>query len=109
MKTNRKIKVAKNTRNPEPGPYSHSPQKGTPGHCFVAQVFGPKPEERSIATIETSIYPGVATATARLLAASWDLLEACELMLKHRGVDEYKVAYKSLKKAVARAKGARNQ
>lgn len=58
----------------EPGPWSFSPQAGHPGHCQIAQVWDAK--DRSLADIEPTDDPDVASATARLIAAAPDLLEA---------------------------------
>ena len=49
-------------------------QSGTPGHCFVAQVFG---NAGPVANIESTEDPAIATANARLIAAAPDLLSAC--------------------------------
>jgi hypothetical protein len=53
--------------------YTFSPQKGAPGHCFVAQVW--KPDGTSLVEIESTEDPEEATATARLIA---DALNARE-------------------------------
>ena len=55
-----------------PGPWEHSEQKGSPGHCFVAQVWAPDGE--SLAVLDSTIDPAVATANAKLMAASPTLL-----------------------------------
>jgi hypothetical protein len=49
-----------------PGPFHHSPQKGPPGLCFAAQVWDG--EGRSVATLDGTHDPGVATALAALIA-----------------------------------------
>jgi hypothetical protein len=50
----------------QPGQYTHSEQRGTPGHCNLAQVFGP--DGKSVASFDSTIYPAVATERARLTA-----------------------------------------
>lgn len=57
-----------------PGPWSPSEQRGTPGHCTVAQVFGP--DGKSLAMIEPTVDASVATANAYLSASSPDLYAA---------------------------------
>lgn len=56
------------------GEWVATEQSGTPGHCFVAQVFG---HAGPVARIEPTEDPAIATANARLIAAAPDLLEAC--------------------------------
>ena len=55
------------------GRLTHAPQVGMPGHCTLAQIWGP--DGRSIACIDSTDDPKVATANARRLAACWN---ACE-------------------------------
>lgn len=54
---------------------TYSSQKGTPGHCMVAQVWA---DGRNAAEIEPTDDPDEATAMARMFAAAPDLLAACE-------------------------------
>ena len=49
---------------------SHASQKGTPGQCFVAQLFDS--HGKSIASLESTEDPAMATETARRLAACWN-------------------------------------
>ena len=49
-----------------------SEQKGPPGHCFGAQVWGP--DGQSVAVIESTDDPANATSFARLFALSPRLL-----------------------------------
>lgn len=46
--------------------FTAAPQRGTPGHCTVAQVFGP--DGRSVLAVESTINPARATAIAELCA-----------------------------------------
>lgn len=54
---------------------TYSPQKGTPGHCMVAQVWA---DGLNAAEIVPTADPEEATAMARMFASSPDLLAACE-------------------------------
>jgi hypothetical protein len=56
----------------EPGPWTYSPQKGTPGHCFQAQVWGPDGE--TVLALEPTSDPAVATERARRICATWNAL-----------------------------------
>jgi len=56
------------------GPWTYSKQEGTPGHCFQAQVWGAN--GHSLAVVEPTADEAVASDTARLMAASGELLEA---------------------------------
>lgn len=51
-------------------PISYAPQQGKPGHSFMAQLFGP--DGQSIAVIESTDDPAVASDRARRLAAAWN-------------------------------------
>ena len=55
-----------------PKGYTYSAQTGTPGHCFMAQVW--KPDGTGLVEIESTQDPEEATTTARRIAAS---LNAC--------------------------------
>lgn len=55
-----------------PLPLTFSEQIGLPGHCLQAQVFDAL--GNSVACIEPSFEPQVATDTAKLFAAAPDLL-----------------------------------
>jgi hypothetical protein len=48
------------------GPWTGTDQVGLPGHCSVAQIFGA--DGKSLALIETTDDPAVASAVARHLA-----------------------------------------
>lgn len=66
------------------GELRFSGQKGQPGHCMVAQVWGP--DGRSVAELEPTDDPAVATSYARLFALAPVILDlmgiaAAELML----------------------------
>lgn len=56
------------------GPLTYSPQKGKAGHCFAAQVWGP--DGKNLAIVEGDNDPAVATAYARLFAASPEMAES---------------------------------
>jgi hypothetical protein len=61
-----------------PEPWSYSEQRGSPGHCTLAQVwdfYG-----NSLAVIEATDAESEATALARLMAAAPNLLDALELL-----------------------------
>ena len=49
---------------------SHTAQTGTPGQCFVAQLFDSY--GKSIASLDSTEDPATATETARRLAACWN-------------------------------------
>lgn len=53
-----------------PGPWSHSPQKGIPGHCYVAQVWDRDGE--TLAAIEPTDQEEGASAVAAFVAAARD-------------------------------------
>jgi len=53
---------------PTPGPWDFSAQRGEPGNCYNAQVWGPDGD--NIATIESTAPQFNATANARLIAAA---------------------------------------
>jgi hypothetical protein len=52
----------------EPPAFTHSPQKGIPGHCYCAQVWGP--DGRSVATLDSTDDPAVASQRAAIIAAA---------------------------------------
>jgi hypothetical protein len=62
-----------------PGPWDYSEQKGGPGHCFVAQVWDSEGE--SLAVLDSTIDPAVATANAKLMASSPELLYCLQRLL----------------------------
>lgn len=66
------------------GEWVATEQSGTPGHCFVAQVFG---HAGPVAQIEPTEDPAIATEIARLIAAAPDLLKSLEGLLS--SLDEY--------------------
>ena len=47
--------------------FTYSPQRGKPGHCFIAQVWGPAGE--SVASFDSTDDPAVASGRAAALAA----------------------------------------
>lgn len=55
------------------------PQRGAPGHCHAAQVFGPNGD--TICVIEPTADEAEASATATLFAASSELLAAVEAII----------------------------
>jgi hypothetical protein len=61
--------------NHTPGPLSSAPQKGTPGNCWQAQIFNAG--GMSIASMDSTQDPAIASDRARRLAACWN---ACERM-----------------------------
>lgn len=48
--------------------YTHAPQKGEPGHCFCAQVFGPG--GRAVLTVEPTTDPAEANRIALMCATA---------------------------------------
>ncbi len=56
-----------------PGRLTHAPQVGKPGHCHLAQIFDA--DGQSLACLDSTVDPEVATQRARRLAACWN---ACE-------------------------------
>src|SRR6218665_2104485 len=48
--------------------YTHAPQKGEPGHCFCAQVFGP--DGKAVLTVESTADPAEATHVAQTCASA---------------------------------------
>jgi len=71
------------------GTWSASPQVGKPSHCHMAQVFGPIPDERSVANIDSTDDPAEATANAAAIVAAMNslpaLLECAEALETVRG------------------------
>lgn len=57
-----------------PGPWTSSGQRGRPGHCFQAQVWGP--DGKSLAVLEPILKSAEASANARLMSASPEMLES---------------------------------
>jgi hypothetical protein len=82
-----------------PSTWSHSPQAGRPEHCYQAQVFDEHGD--SLACIEPTEDPDVASATAKLIAAAPDLLEALRGVLRvtDRATDEFDAARAAIAKA----------
>lgn len=62
------------------GPWDYSPQKGSPGHCWTAQVWDSEGE--SLAVLDSTIDPSEATANAMMMAAAPDLLGAIQGALR---------------------------
>lgn len=58
--------------------FSWSPQDGPPGHCFVAQVFGPN--GNSVASFDATIDPAIASRRAMItsIALNMELLTGSE-------------------------------
>lgn len=61
------------------GPWSYSKQHGTKEYCFVAQVWDS--ENHSLAVIETTSDPDVASATALLISKAPEMLEKLRQIL----------------------------
>lgn len=84
------------------GKWTYSEQQGKPGHCFVAQVFA----ELSVAEITPRDNQDEATANAKLMAASKDLLKCCLDFVekvdsgKARSTKSYAQMNKAIKKAL---------
>ena len=69
-------------------PWSFSPQRGTKGHCFQAQVWDSKGD--SLAIIESTAFEKYATSDAKFIAASRNIaqelirvIELAEEALEH--------------------------
>ena len=58
------------------GIWSYSEQKGTPGHCMMAQVFDGTKDELSICSIRPLINPRISTNTAIAISAVPELIDA---------------------------------
>jgi len=87
-----------------PGPWSFSPQKGTRGHCYMAQVWGP--DGNNLATIESTQDAEEATANARLISAAPDLLEAAKhAAMEWRLHGQLTDSCRELEAALAKAEG----
>ena len=90
---------------PKCGGWTYSEQRGTPGHCSVAQLWDSK--GKSLARFDSTKQPSLATSRARLTAAAPDLLEVCkELEESSEYWSEYDVPVgivEKLKKAIAKA------
>lgn len=74
-----------------PGPWSYSPQKGKPGHCLMAQVWGL--DGTSLACIEPTEDENEASATALLMTSAPELLELLQIAImdhqsSHRAMTE---------------------
>jgi len=67
-----------------PGPWDYSDQKGSRKHCYLGQVWDSNGE--SLAVLDSTTDPAVATANARLIAAAPELLSACELVISDSAV-----------------------
>lgn len=71
------------------GEWEHTSMKGTEGHCFCAQVFDG--EGNSLCHIDSRYGEKEATANAKLIAASPELLEACKAaraVFDSQGIDQ---------------------
>ena len=87
-----------------PGPWDYSDQTGSRKHCYLGQVWDSEGE--SLAVLDSTTDPAVATANARLIAAAPDLLAACEDAI--RLLDEHRMrglTYDTLDEAIKKAKG----
>jgi hypothetical protein len=65
-----------------PGPWSYGEQKGSPGHCTLAQVWDSY--GNSLAVIEATDDEGEATANAKLIAAAPRMLKALRQIVRHQ-------------------------
>lgn len=61
----------------EPKGFTASEQRGTPGHCSRAQVFGP--DGRSVLGVDSTHYPQDATRVAQVCA---DALNAAGVTIR---------------------------
>ncbi|MGH7292002.1 MAG: hypothetical protein ACREJT_12370, partial [Myxococcota bacterium] len=52
----------------EPLPFKAEPQVGKPGHCFCAEVFGPKPKREGVLMVYATEDPAEATRIAKVCA-----------------------------------------
>lgn len=90
---------------PKFGGWHHSGQRGTPGHCSVAQVWDSN--GKSLCSFDSTKQPSLATSRARLTAAAPDLLAVCkELEESSEYWSEYDVPLgivDRMKKAIAKA------
>ncbi len=76
-----------------------SPQKGTPGHCMVAQVWK---DGKNLAEIVPTEDESEATQYARLFAAAPDLLTVCEEVSIYLGEEESALT-EMVRKAIRKA------
>lgn len=70
------------------GPWTFSAQRGTPGHCFQAQVWDNT--GHTLACIEPTEHQNEATANARLIAVAPDMYEALRdimILIESENVD----------------------
>ncbi len=92
---------------PKFGKWTYSEQRGTPGHCSVAQVWDSN--GKSLCCFDSTKQPSLATSRARLTAAAPDLLEVCkELADSSEYWCEYDVPIgivTRMKAAIAKAEG----
>ncbi len=61
--------IEKRAKAAQVGPWISCPQDGPKGHCFSAQIFGP--DNHSVAIIDATDDPGVATATGTYIATMY--------------------------------------
>jgi hypothetical protein len=87
-----------------PSPWSYSPQDGTPGHCYMAQVWDSA--GKNLAEIEPTSNQEEATANAKLIASAPELLEALQELntkcenTKIDGSETYYKAIRAINKAL---------
>jgi hypothetical protein len=87
-------------------PWSCSRQSGTPGHCFVAQVWDV--DGNSIACMDATTDEELATSRARLMAAAPQLLQSllhAMTLLKVAGYELNGTATDKMKQAIECATG----
>lgn len=88
-----------------PGPWTHTGQDGKPGHCYLAQVWGPN--DKSLADIDATEYEVEATANAALIAqapAMYAVMqEFCDRV--DRGEVRSRKTYEQFKSILAAARG----
>lgn len=88
------------------GPWTHDPQKGTPGKCMLAQVWGPG--GHSLAELESTDDPAVASALAEHIA-TFDPPTVLRLLAERRAIAAEIVELRdALNRLLGSAKGARS-
>lgn len=60
-------------RKHTPGPVTSVGQRGTPGHCSLAQIFGA--DGLSICSFDSTKYPSIATERAKFTAIAFNHFE----------------------------------
>lgn len=83
-----------------PGPWEYSPQSGTVGHCFCAQVWGS--DGRNLATLEATVDEAEATANAKLIAESPVMLEVVRIIAGATGDTDLEHAQNLSQEVIAR-------